>query len=178
MPPIAEELATRSRSDAQQRVPQAIRHSRGPVLVVGGGNSGFQIAEDSPARTKFTRRSARGKRRYPSACLAAICSGTSRHGPDPQDADSRIGQRLSGRDTLIGSTLPAVRRGGRAPSASIAAEGSTVTFADRTKLESAPSSGPPAFGAITRGSTRQFDEGGAPMHRRGVTSRPASISSA
>ena len=50
----------------------------GTVLVVGGGNTGFQIAEELTATHKVTSRSARVRRRCRSGSSAAISSGGSR----------------------------------------------------------------------------------------------------
>ena len=56
---------------AAYRNPQAL--PEGPVLVVGGGNSGFQIAEELAARS--TCRSAPRPRCCPSGWPAGTCSG-------------------------------------------------------------------------------------------------------
>ena len=68
---IADELGSRVFQTSQHRLPESGRRTRGTVLVVGGGNTGFQIAEElSPARRVHfsvgTRQS-----RYPYARLWA-----------------------------------------------------------------------------------------------------------
>ena len=57
------------------------RHPRnipaGTVLLVGGGNTGFQIAAELTGHTRSTSRSAHGRRRCPRRFGAATCSGGS-----------------------------------------------------------------------------------------------------
>ncbi len=88
--------------------------------------------------------------------------------------DSRIGRRLSGRDTLIGSTPRAIRRRGvQIHPRAVAAEGSRLTFSDGAELD---------VGAIIWATgfrsdyswidASVFDERGALVHRRGVTESP------
>jgi putative flavoprotein involved in K+ transport len=107
------------------------------VLVVGGGNTGFQIAQELSA----TRR--------------IHLSVGGRQTPLPQrvlgrdlfwwlvttklfktTVDSRLGQKLSRRDALIGSSRRAIKRHGVAvePRA-VAASGRTITFADGRTLD-------------------------------------------
>ena len=51
----------------------------GTALVVGGGNTGYQIAEElCRSRPRSTWPSARARRRCRSACSAETCSGTCR----------------------------------------------------------------------------------------------------
>ena len=47
----------------------------GTVLVVGGGNTGFQIAKELSQTHEVRSRSARARHRFRSASLGAICSG-------------------------------------------------------------------------------------------------------
>ena len=58
---------------ADYRNPQAL--SDGPVLVVGGGNSGFQIAEELAATRQVDLSIAATIRCCPSGWGAATCSG-------------------------------------------------------------------------------------------------------
>ena len=58
---------------AQYRNPQALPD--GPVLVVGGGNSGMQIARSWPPPARSTWRSPTGIRCCPSGWAAGTCSG-------------------------------------------------------------------------------------------------------
>ena len=92
------------------RATGARRRARGEVLVVGGGNTGFQIAKELSA----TRRAPvdRVSRQMPAATV-----------PRPRPllvaddvplfrttVESRLGQRLRHRDTLIGSSPRELRR--------------------------------------------------------------------
>ena len=176
VPPIAERLAddvVQLHSSAY-RSPKAI--SAGPVLVVGGGNTGYQIAEE-----------------LSSSCEVHLSIG-SRQTPLPQrilgrdlfwyleatglirkTTASRIGRRMSGRDTLIGSTPRALRRrhGVELHGRAVEATGSTVTFSDGTALD---------VGSVIWATGFEldhswidvpvFDDNGRPVHRRGVTESP------
>jgi putative flavoprotein involved in K+ transport len=108
----------------------------GTVLVVGGGNTGFQIAKELAA-THTVHLSVGGRQTpLPQRLLGQdifwwlvttrLLKAT---------VDSRLGQKLRGRDTLIGSSPRAIKRHGvqLKPRAS-GASGRTVTFADGSEL--------------------------------------------
>ena len=148
----------------------------GTVLVVGGGNTGFQIAEEL------------------SASRDAHLSVGSRQTPLPQrilgrdlfwyleatglirkSTDTRVGSRLAGRDTLIGSSPRGIRRryGVELHPRAVAAEGSKVSFSDGSALE--------VQAVIWATGYRPdhswidlpvFDDGGRVVHQRGVTASP------
>ena len=89
--------------------------------------------------------------------------------------DTRVGRRMAGRDTLIGSSPRRLRRGhsvtlhGRA----VAANGSTVRFADGS--EAVANTVIWATGFVTDLSWLDvpvFDDLGNPVHTRGLTSSP------
>jgi putative flavoprotein involved in K+ transport len=85
----------------------------GHVLVVGGGNSGFQIAEELAARRKVDL--AVGKRvpSLPQRLLGKdLFWWLSGIGFMKISADSRLGRKLSKRDVLIGSSARRLRRSG------------------------------------------------------------------
>jgi putative flavoprotein involved in K+ transport len=146
------------------------------VLVVGGGNTGFQIAEEL------------------SASRAVHLSIGSRQTPLPQrllgrdlfwyleatglirkTTASRIGRRLEGRDTLIGSRPRTLRRrhGVRLHGRAVAASGQTVSFRDGETLD---------VGAVIWATGFRtdhswidvpvFDGEGRVVHQRGVTESP------
>ena len=149
----------------------------GPVLVVGGGNTGFQIAEEL------------------SATHEVHLSIGSRQTPLPQrifgrdlfwylektnlirkSIDTRIGRRLAGRDnTLIGSSPRALRKrhGVRLHPRAVEASGRTIRFTDGTALD---------VGAVIWATGFRndhswidapiFDHHGRVVHRRGVTDSP------
>jgi putative flavoprotein involved in K+ transport len=110
----------------------------GSVLVVGGGNTGFQIAKElSATRTVHL---AIGSRQTP---LPQRLLGRdlfwwlARLGLLDKTADSRIGRRAQRRDTLIGSSPRQLRRrfGVGVKPRAVAASGRTVGFADATELD-------------------------------------------
>jgi putative flavoprotein involved in K+ transport len=145
----------------------------GTVLVVGGGNTGFQIAKEL------------------SATHAVILSVGSRQTPLPQrllgrdlfwwltksgaiktTVESRLGNRLQYRDTLIGSSPRELRRryGVEVKPRAIAASGTKVTLEDGSEVG--------VDAVIWATGYRHdhswidlpiFDENGRPRHRRGVT---------
>ena len=148
----------------------------GTVLVVGGGNTGFQIAKELTATHKV------------------VLSVGSRQTPLPQrfagrdlfwwltktrlihkTVDSRLGQRLKGRDTLIGSSpRELTRRYGVEPKPrAIGASGRVVRFEDGSEVD---------VGAVIWATGYRpdyswidlpiFDSDGRLRHRRGVTDVP------
>jgi putative flavoprotein involved in K+ transport len=176
VPPIAERLdddVVQLHSSAY-RSPKAI--SAGPVLVVGGGNTGYQIAEE-----------------LSSSCEVHLSIG-SRQTPLPQrilgrdlfwyleatglirkTTASRIGQRMAGRDTLIGSTPRALRRkhGVELHERAVDATGSTVTFRDGTTLDVGSVIWATGFDLDHSWiDVPVFDDNERPVHRRGVTESP------
>ena len=147
----------------------------GPVLVVGGGNTGFQIAEEL-ARTHEVHLSI-GSRQLPlpqrilgrdifSFLIATGLIGVT--------ADSRIGRRMRDRDTLIGSSPRAARRGGiRLHARTTEADGASVRFEDGTAVEPATVIWATGF-ALDHSwiDAPVFGAGGGVAHRRGVTDSP------
>jgi putative flavoprotein involved in K+ transport len=145
------------------------------VLVVGGGNTGFQIAEELAA-TRPTQLSVGSRQTaLPQRILGRDLFWwltTSRL--FSTTAESRLGRRLRDRDTLIGSSPRRLRRQGVVirPRAG-AAEGRRVRFEDGTETE---------VGAVVWATGWRpdyswiqlpaFDEDGRLRHRRGVTEVP------
>ncbi|HEX6580439.1 MAG TPA: NAD(P)/FAD-dependent oxidoreductase [Actinomycetota bacterium] len=113
VPPAADELdetVTQIHS-ADYRNPAQLPD--GHVLVVGGGNSGFQIAEELAATRKVDL--AVGKRvpSLPQRLLGKdLFWWLSGVGFMKVSTDSRLGRRLSERDVLIGSSARRLRRSG------------------------------------------------------------------
>jgi putative flavoprotein involved in K+ transport len=148
----------------------------GTVLVVGGGNTGFQIAKELSATHK------------------AVLSVGSKQKPLPQriagrdlfwwltkthilftTVESRLGSKLQHRDTLIGSSPRELKRryGVELKPRATAASAGTVTFEDGSELE--------VDAVIWATGYRPdyswidlpiFDESGRLRHRRGVTDVP------
>jgi len=121
---------------ADYRNPQAL--PPGPVLVVGGGNSGFQIAEELAATRQVDLSIAT---RAP--LLPQRLAGQDRFwwltrlGLTRVTAESRLGRRLRARpDFVIGSSRRRLRAAGvRFRPAVADAEGRTVRFADGSSLD-------------------------------------------
>jgi putative flavoprotein involved in K+ transport len=148
----------------------------GRLLVVGGGNTGFQIAEEL-SRAREVHLSI-GSRQTPlpqrmlGRDLFWYLEAT---GLIRKTIESRIGQRMSGRDTLIGSTPRRLRKrhGVELHGRAVAAEGTTVRFEDASQLDVA--------GIVWATGFRMdhswidvpvFDNAGRAVHRRGVTESP------
>src|SRR5919206_2951102 len=110
----------------------------GTVLVVGGGNTGFQIAKElSATRTVHL---AVGSRQtpLPQRVLGRdVFWWLARLGVLEKTVDSRLGRRAQQRDTLIGSSPRELRRryGVAVRPRAVDASGRTVRFADGTELE-------------------------------------------
>jgi putative flavoprotein involved in K+ transport len=120
---------------AAYRNPQAL--PEGQVLVVGGGNSGFQIAEELAATRQVDLSIAT---RYP--MLPQRLGGRdlfwwlTRLGLLRVTVNSRPGRRMSRRDFVIGSNHRRLeRKGVRFRPRLVDAEGRTVRFADHALLE-------------------------------------------
>jgi putative flavoprotein involved in K+ transport len=99
----------------------------GRVLVVGGGNTGFQIAEELTATHEVHLAVGSRQPRLPQRILGVdLFRYLEALGVMRITADSRLGRRLKQRETLIGPTPRGLTLHGRA----IGATGSTVHFED------------------------------------------------
>ena len=147
----------------------------GTALVVGGGNTGFQIAEElSATHTVYL---AVGSRQTP---LPQRVLGRdlfwwlTKTGLINKTVDSRMGRRAQHRDTLVGSSPRSAKRHGvEIKPRVVGASGRTVAFADGSELE--------VDGVIWATGYRSeydwidvpvFGEDGRVRHRRGVTNYP------
>jgi putative flavoprotein involved in K+ transport len=149
--------------------------AQGTVLVVGGGNTGFQIAKELSTRKVVLSVGSRQKP-LPQRVLgrdlfwwltkARILDTT---------VESRLGRKLSTRDTLIGSSPRELRKryGVELKPRLIDVDGRTVRFEDGSELE--------VDAVIWATGYRPdyswiklpiFDEDGRLRHRRGVTDIP------
>jgi putative flavoprotein involved in K+ transport len=110
----------------------------GPVLVVGGGNSGVQIAEELAASGRaVTLAIGTRQQAVPQRPLGRdLFWWLTRTGLIRATADSRLGRRFRSRELVIGTTWRGLRAGGvdLRPRA-VAASGSTVRFADGTAID-------------------------------------------
>ena len=176
VPDVAERLAT----DVYQTHATGYRNPHDPpdgtMLVVGGGNTGFQLAKEL------------------SATHRVVLSLGSRQTPLPQrllgrdlfwwltksrlfgtTVESRLGRRLSMRETLIGSSPRELRRryGVEPRPRVVGASGRTVRFEDGSELEVDAvlwaTGYRPDYSWI---HVPAFDEHGRLRHRRGVTDVP------
>ena len=176
MPAVAERLApdgVRFHSSAY-RTPDDV--PAGPVLIVGGGNTGFQVAEEL-SRTHEVHLSI-GSRQTPLPQRVAgrdLFRYLEATGLMAKTASSRIGQRLQDRDTLIGSSPRAARRrhGIHLHGRTVDVSGPDVTFSDGARLH--PSTVVLATGFGLDHSwidAPVFDADGRLVHERGVTASP------
>ncbi len=176
VPAIAEDLGqdVAQLHSTQYRAPPDLPD--GPVLVVGGGNTGFQIAEELSA-TREVHLSL-GSRQTP---LPQRIFGRDlfwyleKTGLIRKSTNTRIGHRLQGRDTLIGSNPWALRKrhGVRLHPRAVEASGRTIRFSDGAQLD--------VNAVIWATGFRHdhswidapiFDDRHRVLHRRGVTDSP------
>ena len=113
VPPVAEDLddtVTQVHS-ADYRSPDQLPH--GQILVVGGGNSGFQIAEELAATREVDLAVGRRVPSLPQRLLSKdLFWWLTGVGFMRVSTDSRLGRRLAKRDVLIGSSARTLRRSG------------------------------------------------------------------
>lgn len=177
VPPVAGDLdeAVFQIHSADYRNPAQLPEG-GRVLVVGGGNSGFQIAEELAATRKVDL--AVGKRvpSLPQRLLGKdLFWWLSGIGFMKVSTESRLGRKLAKRDVLIGSSPRGLRRSGVTLRKRLAsAAGRHAVFDDGSEQD---------VDAIVwaTGYRSDFswigvrgvrDESGGIIHRRGVTNAP------
>jgi putative flavoprotein involved in K+ transport len=147
----------------------------GTVLVVGGGNTGYQIAEELSATREVHlsvgSRQAPLPQRVLGIDLFRILTFV---GAMRKIVGSRVGRRMKDRELLIGSSPRRARRHGiQLRARTTGAHGGDVRFGDDTRLS-------PCTVIWATGFTRDhswvdvdvFDDAGAPVHERGVTASP------
>jgi putative flavoprotein involved in K+ transport len=178
--PYVPELATRLAPEVFQAHSTGYRKPgdlpEGTALVVGGGNTGYQIAKELSATHEVHLSVGSRQKPLPQRLLGrdlfwwltkSRLLGTT--------VDSRLGRRLSQRDALIGSSPRELRRrhGVELRTRATDASGHTVRFADGSELE---------VGAVIWATGYRpdhswidapiFDPSGRVRHRRGVTDVP------
>ena len=147
----------------------------GPVLVVGGGNTGYQIAEELTATHEVHLSVGSRQTPLPQRLLGRDIFGyLSATGLMGKTRDSRIGRRLRDRDTLIGSSPRAAQRKGvQLHGRTSEAAGNSVTFADGASLEVRTVIWATGFTLDHSWIDAPiFGADGAVEHRRGVTNSP------
>jgi putative flavoprotein involved in K+ transport len=146
------------------------------VLVVGGGNTGFQIAEELSGSRQVHLSIGSRQTPLPQRILGRdLFWYLDATGLIRKTTASRIGRRMEGRDTLIGSTARAIRRrhGVRLHGRAIDAGGRTVEFGDGTKLDVRAAIWATGFRVDHSWvDVPVFDDAGRLVHRRGVTDSP------
>jgi len=159
---------------ADYRNPQAL--PEGPVLVVGGGNSGFQIAEELAATRTVDLSIATTYPMLPQRLAGRdLFWWLTRLGLLRVTVNSRPGRRMSRRDFVIGTNRRRLeRKGVRFRPRLVDAEGRSVRFADHRLLED--------VGVVVWATGYRSDHGwihipgvvreGHVVHRRGVTEVP------
>jgi putative flavoprotein involved in K+ transport len=176
LPPVARPLdpaVVQFHSTAYRRPDQV---PAGRVLVAGGGNTGFQIAEEL-SRTHEVHLSV-GSRQTPLPQRIAgrdLFRYLDALGLMRASVDSRLGQRLRYRETLIGSSPRAAREryGIRLRERTVDAQGAEVVFEDGGRLAPAAVIWATGF-AVDHSFVRVpvFDDAARLMHHRGVTAAP------
>jgi putative flavoprotein involved in K+ transport len=148
----------------------------GRVLVVGGGNTGFQIAEELSASREVHLSIGSRQTPLPQRILGRdLFWYLDRTGLLRKTTESRIGRRMSGRDTLIGSSPRRLRRehGVELHGRAVSADGLTVRFEGGSALEVDAVVWATGFRVDHSWiDAPVFDDAGRLVHRRGVTDSP------
>jgi putative flavoprotein involved in K+ transport len=148
----------------------------GAVMVVGGGNTGFQIAKELSATHKVVLSIGSRQKPLPQRLLSRdLFWWLTKAGILNKNIESRLGRKLSTRDTLIGSSPRKLKRryGVELKPRLVDADGRRVRFEDGSELE--------VDAVIWATGYRPdnswvklpiFDDEGRLRHRRGVTDVP------
>ena len=137
MPALADGLAgdVFQTHSADYRRPADLPEGR--VLVVGGGNTGFQIATELAASHEVHLAIGSRQTPLPQRLIGRdLFWWLTTLGLLSKTVDSRLGRRARDRDTLIGSSPKAVKRHGvEVRPRAVRAENRTIGFADGSELE-------------------------------------------
>ena len=163
-PDIAQFHSTAYRNPAQV--------AEGPVLVVGGGNTGYQIAEELAGSHDVHLSVGSRQKPMPQRILGRdVFRYLNALGALTKTADTRIGRRMKDGDTLVGSSPRRARKQGvQLRPRTTHVSGSTISFADGTQIEASTV-------IWATGFTRDYawidapisDADGAVIQQRGVT---------
>jgi putative flavoprotein involved in K+ transport len=176
VPSIAGDLAPDivQMHSAEYRNPRQLPHGR--ILIVGGGNTGYQIAAELAATREVHLSVGSRQMPLPERLLGRdLFRWLEATGLMHKTVDSRFGRRMKDRDTLIGSRPRTLRRqhGVKFHGRATDAAGARVTFEDGAQL---------AFEAVIWATgfrldhawidAPAFDDAGHVEHARGVTKSP------
>jgi len=175
--PFVPAIADRLRPEVTQLHSTAYRSPEdlpgGRVLVVGGGNTGFQIAEELAASREVHLSVGSRQKPLPQRVLGRdLFWYLEATGLIRKSRETRIGRRLEGRETLIGSKPRTLRRrhGVELHPRAVDASGSMVTFEDGTGVDVQgvlwATGFRPDYSWI---DAEVFDEKGRVVHERGAT---------
>jgi putative flavoprotein involved in K+ transport len=175
VPPIAEQLGQGifQLHSTQYRAPEDLPD--GPVLVVGGGNTGFQIAEELSSTREVHLSIGSRQTSLPQRILGRdLFWYLEKTNLIRTSKGSRIGQRLEGRDTLIGSNPRALRKrhGVRLHPRAIEASGRTIRFSDGSEVDVNAVIWATGFRHDHSWIDAPIFDGHRVVHRRGVTESP------
>jgi putative flavoprotein involved in K+ transport len=176
VPPIADQLGQDvfQLHSTRYRAPGDLPDGR--VMVVGGGNTGFQLAEEVSATREVHLSIGSRQTPLPQRILGRdLFWYLEKTGAMRKSTDTRIGRRLEGRDTLIGSNPRTLRKRHGVPlhPRAIDVSGSTIRFSDGRELG--------VSAVIWATGFRNdhswidapiFDDQHRVVHRRGVTDSP------
>ena len=148
----------------------------GRILVVGGGNTGFQIAKELSATRQVSLAIGSKQTPLPQKLLGRdIFWWLTKLGLLKKTVDSRLGRKAKDRDTLIGSNARELRRryDVELKPRAVSASDRTMTFSDQTTLD---------VDAVIWATGYQsdyswidlpvLDDASRPRHRRGETEVP------
>ena len=175
VPPFAKELG----SDVVQMHSTGYRRPSdvpgGTVVVVGGGNTGFQIGKELSGTHSVQLAIGSRQTPLPQRVLGRdLFWWLTKTGLIQKTVESRIGRRARDRDTLIGSSTRDVRRHGvEVKPRVVSASERTVTFEDGSELDVDAVIWATGYHSdYSWIDVPVFDRDGRVLHRRGVTDHP------
>jgi putative flavoprotein involved in K+ transport len=175
IPAIASRLAPEvvQLHSTEYRNPDALPSGR--VLVVGGGNTGFQIAEELAASREVHLAIGSRQTPLPQRILGRdLFRYLEALGLMRKSVETRLGSRLQHRETLIGSSPRSIRRRGvRVRPRAVDASDVEVAFSDGERVSVDAVVWATGFRVDHSWvDAPVFDESGRARHRRGVTDAP------